>query len=255
MRKSVYQLNNGIQNPFNDGDLYFADPYKKYMNCYYHTNDGGIIRVIDYQGTNKVTVQFMDESGYITTTTMQNIKKGQVRNPYKRNQFGGYLGESIYVNNKKEYEWLYRRWYNMIIRATNVEYYLKYHGADTSSYDYATIDPLWLNYSNFATWYMNGISTLNPKYDYEVDKDLMFRFYTNETKGLKCYGPKYCVLIPHELNNKLQLTNLKTQFKTGDSRSLEVGAINASIEIKKCATFYYKNNALTQQVYNIIMNG
>ena len=73
---------------------------------------------------------------------MQNIKNGQVKNPYIRNQFWGYLGKSIYVNNKKEHEWLYRRWYNMIIRETNNEYYLKYHGSDTTYYENTTIDPV-----------------------------------------------------------------------------------------------------------------
>ena len=85
MRKSVYQLNQGIPNPFpNNSPVYFSDPYKKYINTCYRTNEGFI-----------------------------------------------------------------------------------------------------------------------------VDKDLLYRFYANETSGIKCYGPRYCVVIPLDLNAKLQLTNVK----------------------------------------------
>ena len=256
MRKSVYQLNQGIPNPFpNNSPVYFSDPYKKYINTCYMTNEGFIIKVIDYKGTSNVTVQFQDEFGYVVTTTMQNIKKGQVKNPYIKNKFGGYLGESIYVDNPKEYEWLYRRWYNMLIRGTNNDYYLQYHGSNTVSYENTTIDPIWLNYSNFAAWYMEQIKGLNPNYDYEVDKDLLYRFYANETGGKKCYGPRYCVVIPHDLNSKLQLTNVKKGFKSGDNGSYQMGVINASSEIKQAAEYYYKNNAISQQVYNVIING
>ena len=256
MRKSIYQLNQGIPNPFpGNSPVYFNDPYKKYIGMYFKTNEGFLIKVIEYKGTSNVTVQFQDETGYVTNTTMQNIKNGQVKNPYVRNQFGGYLGESIYVNNKKEYEWLYRRWYNMIIRGTNNEYYLKYHGSDTTCYENTTIDPVWLNYSNFATWYMYHVSMLNPNYDYEVDKDLLYRFYAKKTNNMKCYGPNYCVLIPHDLNNKLQLSSSKKGITSGSRGTYQAGINKPSKELKEAADFYYKEGAITQQVYNIIING
>ena len=143
----------------------------------------------------------------------------------------------------------------MLIRGTNNDYYLQYHGSNTVSYENTTIDPVWFNYSNFAAWYMEQIKGLNPNYDYEVDKDLLYRFYANETSGKKCYGPRYCVVIPHDLNSKLQLTNVKKGFKSGDNGSYQMGVINASSEIKQAAEYYYKNNAISQQIYNVIMNG
>lgn len=88
MRKSIYQLNQGISNPFpGNSPVYFNDPYKKYIGMYFKTNEQFLIKVIEYKGTSNITVQFQDETGYVINTTMQNIKNGQVKNPYIRNQF------------------------------------------------------------------------------------------------------------------------------------------------------------------------
>lgn len=255
MHKSQYDLSKGIRNPFEKGKIYFEDNKLAYENTFFWTNEGYLIKIIEYINISDVVIQFQDQYGFIAHTTLQNIRKGQVHNPYKVNKFGGYEGDSIYTRNG-EYKYLYRIWYNILVRANDTAYYAKYHNSVTDAYDYCTIDPTWLNFSNFALWYDTEKSKLNPAFSYEVDKDLLFRFYCTETCGKKCYGPKYCVLIPHELNNKLQLTNLKKGFndKNFTVQNFEVGVINASLEIKKCALKYYNDGAITQQVFNIINN-
>ena len=264
MIKSQYQLSQGIPDPAFDHiengktilkPLIFKDSYSEYINTFWWNNDGDLMTVIDYQGTSKVTVKFNDAFGYTVITTMQNIKKGQVLNPYHPNKFGGYLGEGPFISKGKDV-YIYRRWYNILQRANDQEYYNKYHGIyKTDAYDNTISDQRWFNYHTFALWFTSELSGLNPNYEYDIDKDLLYRFYASNTNGKKCYGPDTCVLIPHDLNNKLQSSTLKT-YNYSDSNSFDnYSAGKASEYIKKVAQEYYNDNAISNRVYNIIMNG
>ena len=96
---------------------------------------------------------------------------------------------------------------------------------------------------------------LNSNYDYEVDKDLLYRFYAKKTNNMKCYWSNYYVLIPHDLNNKLQLSSSKKVITSDSKGTYQAGINKPSKELKEAADFYYKEGAITQQVYNIIING
>jgi len=225
----------------------------KYVGLQYRTNEGYIIEVIDYTGSSDVTVKFLI-NGYITHTTMQNIKKGQVHNPYKPNKFGGYEGEGPYKSDK--YDDIYRRWYNMLIRADQV-YYNSHRGTNskgilnpTEAYNNLCISPQFLNYSIFAEWYLKELSQLNPNYDYDIDKDALYHKYKNYTGGRKCYGPDTCILIPHGLN--VLLSDRDNGYYVPKYKiSYTINKIN---NIKEAADKFYADKALTQKSYFAIIN-
>lgn len=229
-------------------------PEQKYLGMQYRTNEGYIIEIIGYNGTSDVTVKFLDPFGYQMHTTMQNIKKGQVHNPYKLNKFGGFEGVGPYKT--REYEAVYRRWYNMLIRADQV-YYNSHRGSNskgilnpTDAYSNLMISHQFLNYNLFADWFVKGLSQLNPNYEYDIDKDTLYHQYKNFTGGRKCYGPDTCILIPHELNvlitlrdNGYYVPKYKIQYT--------VEKVNS---IKEAADRLYKDNALNSKAYNAIMS-
>lgn len=248
MHKSSHEFSRGIKNPFANSCVHFDDLKLAYEGCQFLTNEGYLLTVIEYNGTSNVRYRIEDWAHHEGVTTMQNIRKGQVHNPYHVNKFGGYEGVSKYVGNKTDYESYYRVWYNMLIRANDTAYYLEYHGSNTAAYDNCTIDPAWLCFSNFAEWYDSKLAGLNPEVKYELDKDLLYRFYSSETNGMKSYGPRYCVLIPHELNNKLQFFNANLEM-TKEERDAYAKSV-----VKEYANKYYSIGALDPEVYNIIMN-
>ena len=57
------------------------------------------MKIIRYVNRGEIDVEFQDEHKHKVTTTYQNFKIGQIKNPYDRTTFGvGYLGlENIWL--------------------------------------------------------------------------------------------------------------------------------------------------------------
>lgn len=247
-RTSMCQIKSGLKDPFEHSCVYFEDNKLKYEGSYFKTNQGYIVQVLKYNSISNVDIKFLD-TGYITSVTIQNLKNGQIRNPFHRNSFGGYLGIGEYNNNN--YKWLYRIWYNMLIRANDPEYYSKHHEYETNVYDNTYIVTEWLNYNIFADWYVKEISKLNPNYSYDIDKDLLYPYYKEFTKNKKCYSPSTCVLIPRELNNHIIVNKFSKSFDS-DEEFLEYKCKKEN-NLKNLAQMYYNNNAISKLVYDTLM--
>lgn len=243
---SSYDLGKGISDPFKSFKgsdvtcpVIFMDSQKELMGNYYRTNEGYMVQVIRVDSKSEVTVKFLDEFGYEFTTTIQNIRKGEVKNPYHKNQFGGYLGEGPY-NSKHPY---YKTWYNVILRGSEDrnEYYVEHHGHySTETYMNTIVCQEWLCFNTFAIWYNSRLAELNPNFSYEIDKDLLYPIYSKDTGGKKLYSPFTVELMPHDLNNAIQC------FNNMNSNTNMKGIIDR-------AQYYYTNNAITSLAYNIIM--
>lgn len=241
----------GVKNPFKtpNAAIAFSDPVYEYVGKVFYTNGGDQIMVLDYQNYTHVYYQFLDEYGYIGCTTLQNIKKGQLLNPYKRNQFHGYFGED-YGTLRGKYDNIYNIWHVLLIRAypENKEYYKKYH--DTDAYDNTDMDPAWLNYSNFAHWYIDRMNELSPdalaKYDYVIEKDILYPYYKHKTNGMKYYSPDTCVLVPQSLNVFMESQSI-------DILNLVPGTLNRFHGVKTIADSYYAEKAISDVVYEAIM--
>lgn len=206
---SVSNIKNGIANPFTQcgvkgkpGPVAFDSFQQQYNGCIYKTNYDGYIQITNYVSTSEVYYIFLDETGYQGYTTMQNIRRGQVRNPFKRNACGGYLGIGNFNGN--EYKSVHRTWYAMLTRATGqrVRYAQQSNSyINTKSYENLLLDPEWLCYNNFASWYIGILSQLNTKdYIYNIDKDLLYPYYAKYTGGRKCYSKYTCIILPKHIN-------------------------------------------------------
>lgn len=154
-------------------------------------------------------VRFND-TGSLVECNRPNLRRGQVRDPYKKTVFSeGCLG--VYKEKPKYYTAAYNLWYNMMRRCYDKslpEYYL-YGGAGTF------VDQDWRCFANF----MRDLHELpwfnawkeNPS-AYDLDKD----YY-----GSKCYSKQTCLFLPSEYNrvlpkldgSKYIATNLETNDK------------------------------------------
>lgn len=238
-KTNIGNINMGLPNPFATSCICFDTFEHELLGNVYRTNQGYYIRIIAVKSKKEVSYQFMDEFGYIGCTTIQNIRKGQIRNPYHRNEFGGYLGVGIYNGN--EYRDLYNLWHSMIVRGTGARDKYSQHYGSAQMYSNCAVCNEWLCYNTFAQWYMNQISKLNPNYAYEIDKDLLYPIYAKRTNGFKLYSPITCVLVPHDLN---------IQFVNFDLSGYNKDSIRSSII--QMTEKYHNDGAMDDNTYNII---
>lgn len=240
-KTNIGNINMGIPNPFGNSPICFDTIEHELVGNTYKTNQGYLIRIIAVESKSKVTYQFLDQFGYVGTTTIQNIRKGQIRNPFHMNEFGGYLGVGPY--NGDQYKDIYNVWHSMLVRGTGArqKYVSEGYYNNTQYYINSAVCNEWRCYANFAAWYIDCISKLNPNFAYEIDKDLLYKYYKSYTNGVKLYSPVTCVLLPHDLN--IQLTNYDRDGY--DKNSIRVSIIEMT-------EYYYKNGAMSTNTYNAI---
>lgn len=237
-------INRGLPDPFEKSCICFDNKEQEFVGSYFRTNEGELVQVLQYNNFGDVHVRFQDEMGYIAHVTLQNLKNGEVKNPFHKNKFGGFVGLGEY--NTKEFKWLYRNWYNMLIRANGQAYYNSYHDYETKAYDNVYLHPEWLSYNTFAEWYLKEISKLNPSYNYELDKDLLYPYYKDIYK-CKCYGPHTCVLVPNIVNKSIVVAKTIGDFDS-DEQYLKYKTEREAI-IHNMAKTLYQNGALSEVAY------
>ena len=215
-----------VTNPFKENSpIAFTDPKYEYLNCIFRTNQGYLIRVLNCEDRDHVLYEFLDTC-YQGVTAMHNILAGQVRNPYHRNKFGGFLGpDKTYRSD--EFEWLYTIWTTFLMCYGE---YITPNGLHKR--DDTILNDDWYCYGDFAKWYMYYYSQLNPNFKYTIDVNLKLPFYSQFTGGKKFYGPSSCLLVPVELEKMIE----------------------SQSSIKEAARYYKEQNALLDEAYNIIMN-
>lgn len=158
------------------------------VNDIFPTNQGGSVTVIDIVNNLNITIKHNDRYGHTQTIALNNLKRGEAKNPYHPSVCGvGYPGYGIHrptVNGKHTPG--YTAWTGMLERC----YSPKYHET-RPTYVECTVDPRWHNFQVFAEWYYN-----NPfNYPgYQLDKDILY-------PGNKVYGPDTCTLVPSVINN------------------------------------------------------
>lgn len=134
-------------------------------------------------------IKFSDRPELQFWSTMQNIKKGQIKNPYHRSVYGiGYYGEGKYTarfNKVKTEEYI--KWFSMFNRC----YSEQYHEKQPTYIGCSVAEEFW-NFQNFAKWYNQ--KKYICKYQLELDKDLLYA-------GNKVYTPSRCCLLPKEINS------------------------------------------------------
>ena len=61
--------------------------FREYIGREYTTNEGYKITILDYIGRHEILIKFNDNPDVTIWTTLQNIKNGQIKNPYKRSVY------------------------------------------------------------------------------------------------------------------------------------------------------------------------
>lgn len=159
----------------------------KVGDCF-QSNEGYVVKVLDYVNKNNVYVEFQDKDRDRCWFRTVNLRSGKFKNPYHRSVFGvGYLGEGIHRCSKdSKLTVAYVIWNSMLSRCYS-EIYLK----GKPSYIGCTVHEEWHNFQVFAEWFCSY-----PKYfnGYELDKDIL-------VKGNKVYSAETCCLVPKEINS------------------------------------------------------
>lgn len=166
----------------------------------YVTNEGYTIKIIDYIDRHNVLIQFILFPNYQVWSTMQNIRNGQIKNPYHKSVYNkGFYGIGNYTarfNGVKTEQYI--KWFSMFDRCYNPQVHKR-----VPEYIDCEVSEEFCNFQNFAQWYDRKI--YESKYDLELDKDLLI-------PNNKIYCPKACCFIPKEINNNLNYTRNNKQY-------------------------------------------
>lgn len=161
-------------------------PQDMFVGTYHKTTKCGDLVIKEYFSSTKVTVEFT-LTGYTTSTTIQNIRKGQVKDPLYPAIYGkGFLGIGKHKSRTKgKLKRAYNVWSKMLARCY-----------DPSSKAYAlygakgiTVCKEWHNYQTFAEWYSQNVGE-----GLHVDKDILIA-------GNKVYGPHSCIAVTQTINS------------------------------------------------------
>lgn len=163
-----------------------------------HCNSKGCEFVIlGRTNNNKYGVKFLDETGMFRTAALKEILNGKVKNDYNPIVYGkGFFGVGSYDT----YHESYPKWTRMLDRCYSNKY-VAYRGC--------RVVPVWHNYQNFASWYVEN--KLGEGVALELDKDIKYI-------GNRTYGPDTCLLIPEEINLAVHSGGKKDELPLGVSR-------------------------------------
>ena len=150
---------------------------------------GSKMEIVAYRGANDIDIYFEEYDCIVKNKQYKNFKIGNIRCPYNRNKYNGFLGEGKYntkENGKKTK--CYQTWFNMLIRCYDDEYKNK-----KTTYKDATVCEEWHNFQNFAKWYEENYYGVKDE-EMQLDKDILI-------KGNKIYSPQTCVFVPKRIND------------------------------------------------------
>lgn len=169
----------------------FENAKNKRIGEVYSSNHGEVV-IVDYKGSQEVTVLFK-ETGGTTTTNMGAIRKGIVKDRMKKTVCGfGLLGigrhKSSDSNGRNTKA--YTAWVGMIVRCYSGKY---------PSYKECTVCDEWSNFQCFAEWYES-----NHKEGFDLDKDI-------KSREQKVYSPDTCLFVSKTLNVKYAAFSTKAK--------------------------------------------
>lgn len=163
----------------------------------FETVDGCSVEVVEVINSGSCVVQFQDEYKHKMTVVSSNLRRGAVKNPWKKGFGGSYIGYGKYSN--KGNAKTYAVWKNIITRC-----YSDNRGKALKTYEGCSVSEEWLCFQNFCEWYES-----HPDFGkgWQVDKDIKY-------KDNKVYSSGTCIMIPRELNS-IFVTRGKGLYPTG----------------------------------------
>lgn len=148
------------------------------------------MKIIRYNGTTDITIEFQDDYKYTIDTYYQTFKNGCLNNPYdKRIHGAGYIGIGKYktVLENGHTPRAYEVWRDMLARC-----YLESQRHKHLTYIDCTVCEEWHCYQTFAKWYEENFYLVDEE-RIHIDKDILF-------KDNKIYSPATCIFVPQKIN-------------------------------------------------------
>ena len=154
-------------------------------------NQGCLMKIIEYNNSSDIVVEFQDEYKHRVNTIYANFKIGSVKNPYHPSLYGvGILGTKYRARIDGKFMKEYYTWAHIIERCFDEK--LK---AKQPAYKDIKCCEEWKNFEKFYEWLHS-----QPNFDrwyngkrWAIDKDIL-------NKGNKIYSPENCCLIPQSVN-------------------------------------------------------
>ena len=176
------------------------------------SNEGCVMKIIEYNNANNIIIEFQDEHKYRLYTKYGAFKNGQCKNPFYPSVYEhGYLGTNKEGNAPKAYElkdsktiqtWEYSKWNRMLARCFDSKYKEKY-----PTYKGVACCDRWLCFANF----LEDLEILRNEYNWDeneklnLDKDILH-------KSNKIYSLENCILVPDWINTLF----IRRDAKRGD---------------------------------------
>lgn len=192
----------------------FIEAKAKYEGREYETLQYGKVKIIEYQSATDVVVQF-ENTGYVTTVSVGNLKKGFVKDrsvPTVCNF--GIIGDQDIRDEHGNIEKEYRRWESMLSRV---------YGRPTNTYLGCEVCLKFQKYKDFKDWCGKQIGF--DQDGWHLDKDILF-------KGNKVYSPETCCFVPSEINTLfVKQQNIRGKYPLGVSYEKRTKRFQANISI------------------------
>lgn len=167
----------------------------KYVGKVFSTNFCGDLVVLEYHRHNHVVVKFL-ETGYITTVSMGNLRKGNCRDKLLPMVFGvGIVGDEITRTSTGTHTKEYALWVNMLSRCYNVKVKNK-----SQKYSTCKVSENFKYFPYFKEWCNKQIGF--GKEGWQLDKDILI-------KGNVLYSEHTCTFIPQEINKLFTMRESK----------------------------------------------
>ena len=164
------------------------------------SNEGCAMKIVEYNSTLDIGIEFQDEHKYRVHTQYQAFKNGECKNPFFPSVYGhGYLGIDKNGNVPKTNEFKdgklcatqeYHKWQNMLQRCFDNKLKEK-----NPTYKDVTCCERWLCFANF----LEDFEVLKQEYNWNVDEKLQLDKDILH-KGNKIYSLENCVLVPDYIN-------------------------------------------------------
>ena len=229
---------------------------------------GDPVEILENLGKGYKLIKFTN-TGNIIKAHITNISTGEVRDRLKRDVRGvGFFGIGEYNCKHKSHQY----WSNMFERCYN-----KVFQERQPTYVECVVADEWQNFQTFAKWFDDNFPT-SGGVKYELDKDIL-------VKGNKTYGPDFCCFVPKRVNQYLVSAKAsrgvyplgvspakqkpgKFEVRCADLSGVRrfLGHVIDAIQgfyiykeykeskIKELAEECFKNNTISQKVYNALLN-
>ena len=190
---------------------------------HFNSANDGLFYIAEDNGWDNVTIIFL--SGYLSKATRSQIKKGQVKDRFKKTYCDiGFIG-GIEFKTKGKTSKAYYRWRHMIARCYDTK-----TQESMPTYNGCTVCDEWQNYQNYSRWFAdNFIQGL------DVDKDIL-------VDGNKIYSPNTCKFVSHQENSE-KATAKEYKFKSPKGEL---------ISIYNLKSFCNENNLTSANMHKVI---